>query len=116
MNRFDKNSRSAWNVIKKVVMILFLCAVVFFFLFGLNSVSASTLERQEESLQNAINRDIIQCYALEGTYPPNLEYLESHYGLTYDHDLFFVDYQAIGSNIMPDVTIVRLTDASNLIK
>ena len=45
-----------------------------------------------------------------------LEYLESHYGLTYDHDLFFVDYQAIGSNIMPDVTIVRLTEGSDLFK
>ena len=116
MNRFDKNSRSLWNVLKQVLFILVLCAIVFFFLFGLNSVSETTVARQEESLENAINRDIIQCYALEGTFPPNLDYLVEHYGLTYDHDLFFVDYQTIGSNIMPDVTIVRLSDSSNLLK
>jgi hypothetical protein len=33
--------------------------------------------------------------------------LKENYGLTYDEDLFFVDYQTIGSNILPDVTIIE---------
>ena len=27
--------------------------------------------------------------------------------LTYDEDLFFVDYQTVGANIYPDVTIIE---------
>ena len=58
-------------------------------------------------LEKAVNRSITQCYALEGTYPPDMEYLTAHYGLTYDEDLFFVDYQTVGANIYPDVTIIE---------
>ena len=54
----------------------------------------------------------MQCYALEGTYPPNLQYLEEHYGLTYDKKRFYVDYLAIGSNFFPDVTVIVLAENS----
>ncbi len=80
-------------------------AVIFWMLsvFG-----AQNIERQEESLRLALERDIVQCYALEGSYPPDLAYIEEHYGLTYDHRTFFVDYRPIGDNLYPDVTILRL--------
>ena len=50
----------------------------------------------------------MQCYAIEGRYPPSLEYMEEHYGLVYDKDIFFVDYQPIGSNLYPDVTVISI--------
>ena len=52
-------------------------------------------------------RNITYCYAVEGSYPESLDYLKEHYGLTYDEDRFFVDYQVIGANILPDVTIIE---------
>ncbi len=82
--------------------------VIAVFLLGVNYVSESSLEGQQESLEKAISRDVAQCYAVEGSYPPNLEYLVDHYGLTYNEELFYVDYQSIGSNIYPDVTIINL--------
>ena len=78
-----------------------------FFLYMLGNISKETLDRQEKSLNTAINRSIVSCYCVEGTYPPSLEYIEEHYGLIYDKDTFFVDYQIFGSNIYPDVTILR---------
>ena len=77
------------------------------FLYGVSSVGRTTVDRQEESLRTAMRRNITHCYAVEGFYPPSLEYIETHYGLTYDKDRFFVDYQPIGSNIVPNVTIIR---------
>lgn len=47
---------------------------------------------------------------LRGAYPESLRYLEEHYGLIYDEDRFFIDYQILGSNIMPDVTIIDKED------
>ena len=58
-------------------------------------------------LEKAIDRSITQCYALEGVYPDNLAYLEQEYGLTYNKEHFFVDYQYIGSNLRPDITIIE---------
>lgn len=87
--------------------ILFFVVVFSFFISALRGLSKDTIDRQEQSLTLAVNRAIVSCYCVEGTYPPSLDYLLSHYGITYNKDLFFIDYQAIGSNIYPDVTIIR---------
>lgn len=110
MNRFynskDKNKKSFKLALSSIIFIVLLIV----FLFGISSIGNTTLDHQQESLETAIHRSIVQCYAVEGTYPPSLSYLKDHYGLTYDEDLFFVDYQSIGSNMMPDVTIIRKSD------
>lgn len=62
---------------------------------------------QKEILQNAVDRMITECYAMEGSYPPDIEYLVEHYGLTYDEDEYWIDYQYIASNLRPDVTIIK---------
>ena len=65
------------------------------------------MAKEKELLQTALDRSILQCYALEGSYPSSLSYLEEHYGLTYNKELFFVDYQYIGDNLRPDITIIE---------
>ena len=108
-NRFE--TKKGAYIFKKLVKFLPLVlgiAIIAVFLFGVNYVSTSSVEGQLESLENAISRDVAQCYAVEGTYPPNLNYLYDHYGLTFNEDLFYVDYQYIGSNIYPDITILRI--------
>jgi len=106
MNRFNKK-KSVFMFLRKLKLsLLAFLILLLLFLYGINTVSTTTKDKQRESLETAINRNIIHCYAVEGTYPPSLAYMEEHYGLTYDKDLFFVDYQAIGANILPDVTII----------
>ena len=90
-----------------VRMLSLVCTVIpVLFWVMIHSLARSTVDRSRDSLQNAIDRDIIHCYAVEGFYPPSLSYMEEHYGLTYDKDLFFVDYQPVGSNMRPEVTII----------
>jgi hypothetical protein len=110
-NRFE--TKKGLILIKKLTKFLPLIlgvAIIAVFLLGVNYVSTSSVDGQLESLENAISRDVAQCYAVEGTYPPNIDYLYDHYGLTYNEDLFFVDYQYIGSNIYPDITILQLNE------
>ena len=106
MNRFESRGRLRKLRFISLPLLAFILLFILF-LRGVSSVSDTTYEKQEESLHTAIERSVVQCYAVEGTYPPSLTYLEDHYGLTYDHDLFFIDYQAYGSNIFPDITILR---------
>ena len=87
--------------------ILILVVVLLGFSIFANYRTDNNLSREKEILQNAIDRSITQCYALEGVYPDNLEYLEEEYGLTYNKEHFFVDYQYIGSNLRPDITIIE---------
>lgn len=77
------------------------------FIQGISSFSESTKRRQKESLENALTRDIVYCYTVEGAYPQSLDYIKDNYGLTYDEDMFFVDYHVSGTNIFPDITIIE---------
>lgn len=111
MNRFKKKKLHIKLSFKNLSIILFLLVMILFF-YGVINLGSSTVARQETALQNAIEKDIINCYALEGFYPPSLTYMKEHYGLHYNEDLFFVDYQPVGSNLFPNVTIIRKGAAS----
>lgn len=67
-----------------------------------------TGKRQEESTRDAIMRGAVQCYAIEGRYPESLSYLEKHYGISYDKNKFVVSYEIVGSNTMPQVSVIPL--------
>jgi len=109
MNRFEKPSilRKLQKLSLPIIGFVILFVI---FIKGISSVSETTLDKQKESLTTALNRSITQCYAVEGTYPPSLSYIEEHYGLTYDHDLFFVDYQVYSSNMYPTVAVLTKKD------
>ena len=106
MNRFEQKKISPGRRLISLLLLLFLL-----FLRGIGSVNESTLSKQQESLETALERSISQCYAVEGCYPPSLEYLEQHYGLLYDEKNFLIDYEYYGSNLLPEVTILRRTGA-----
>ena len=104
MKRFQIRKRR--KITSFHVGILLFGIILVLFLFGISYVGSSTGERQEASLIKAMERNIVHCYALEGFYPPSIEYMEEHYGLTYDKDMFIVDYQPIGTNLYPDFTVI----------
>lgn len=106
MNRFRNHSNISINYIWNFLSILLFLFFSIFFVQGIHTVDDTTSHEQVKSLELAIRRSIVQCYAVEGTYPPNLDYLKEHYGIFYDSELFYVDYTSIGSNIMPDITII----------
>lgn len=106
MARFQYR-KTAHTYRKFVLSVCAFALITGVFYQGVESLSSSTQKRQKESLENALIRNITYCYAVEGAYPENLDYLKEHYGLTYDEDRFFVDYQVIGANILPDVTIIE---------
>lgn len=106
MNRFTSHRKLTLSQIWQLLSFAFMVAFIIFFISGINTVDESTASEQAKSLESAVRRSVAQCYAVEGTYPPSLDYLKEHYGLIYDTDKFYIDYTAIGSNIMPDITIL----------
>lgn len=98
-----KEKSDIWKFISLALLII---CIVLFALFS-SKLGESNTAKSRGTLERALNRSITQCYALEGTYPPNLKYLTDHYGLTYDNDYYYIDYNYIGSNLRPDVTIIE---------
>ena len=60
--------------------------------------------------EDAIRQAAVQCYALEGMYPPSLDYLKETYGVQVDEGQYFVDYRYVASNLMPDITVLAKSE------
>lgn len=80
------------------------------FLNGIGSFLSRTRLEGAKTLQAAVNRACVQCYAIEGRYPPSVEYLEEHYGIRIDEKRYAVFYNGFASNIMPEITVVLLDE------
>lgn len=92
---------------KNKLSLLITLGIFILFILQIQNITHLTKQQQRINLEKAISRDIIQCYALEGYYPPDLNYIEEHYGLTYNKSEFFIDYQIEGENIKPTFTIIE---------
>lgn len=90
-----------------LLSVICISAVLFLFIKAMNNIGTANDAEQAQILEQALTRSITACYALEGAYPPDIDYLVEHYGLTYDSAEYFIDYQYIGSNLRPDVTIIK---------
>jgi len=71
----------------------------------LNQTGARVEDEQFATLQKALRRASVTCYALEGRYPPNLAYLSERYGVMIDSERFMVRYEPFAPNIMPNIEI-----------
>ncbi|MCC8045110.1 MAG: hypothetical protein LIP12_06380 [Clostridiales bacterium] len=103
----EKKSHSLLRQILTTAMI-FVCAA-FLLIYGAGQLSQTATTEQAKSLQTAITRSAVQCYATEGAYPESLDYLREHYGISWDSDKYVVDYEILGANLMPSVTVIPLT-------
>lgn len=90
-----------------LLSVVCITAALFLFIKAMNNIGTANDAEQAQILEQALTRSITACYALEGAYPPDIDYLVEHYGLTYDSAEYFIDYQYIGSNLRPDVTIIK---------
>ncbi len=74
---------------------------------GLDSFGTDSSDQRIGALREAVVRSAAECYALEGSYPQGVEYLERHYGLQVDRKNFIVHYVYNGANIAPDIMVLQ---------
>lgn len=63
-------------------------------------------EQKIDGIRKNVLSAAVQCYAVEGVFPPDLQYLEDNYGLVVDKDTYIVTYEAFSTNMMPDVSVL----------
>lgn len=87
-----------------------LMLVLALFVQAAGTMRTRTQEDRLNALRDAIRRASVQCYAIEGRYPPSTEYLEEHYGILIDPSRYHVFYDGWASNVMPDITVLPVTE------
>lgn len=81
-------------------------ALLICFAAALNHLDSGRDAEGLVQLEQAVRRGCVACYAAEGVYPPNLEYLQQRYGVQID-DRYTVHYTVIAENLMPDITVLE---------
>ena len=90
-----------------ILLVPALLAVLLIFLSALSNLQDGHSSKGRQQLEDALRRSTVACYAAEGIYPPNLEYLEKHYGIQIDRERYTVFYEIFASNLMPDITVLE---------
>lgn len=83
--------------------------ILVFFIGGLNDANANSLEEGRKIAEKSLRKAAVSCYAFEGLYPANHEYLKKNYGVYIDEDeatrKYIVHYDSIMPNLMPDIGV-----------
>mgnify|MGYP000877107536 CR=1 FL=1 len=82
------------------------------FVVSLTSTAQSSAARESEVLDSALRRAIVTCYAVEGRYPPSLDYIAENYGVLVDETRYSVYYDAFAANVMPTLRVTRIGGGS----
>ena len=93
--------------LRGLLMPLGALAVLLFFFPALSNLDQGRDAQGRQQLEDALRRAAVACYAAEGVYPPDLAYLEEHYGIQIDRTRYWVFYDIFGSNLMPDITVLE---------
>lgn len=88
-------------------MPLLLAGVLAFTLTAVTGLEQGKQAQDILQLEQALHRTAVACYAVEGIYPPSVEYMQEKYGLQYDESRFTVHYDLFASNFMPDITVME---------
>lgn len=87
--------------------ILWLLGVLLCFQLAVSRLEKGRQTEGTQQLEEALRRTAVSCYALEGFYPPSVDYMKEHYALGYDEEAYTVRYEVTASNLMPDITVLE---------
>ena len=90
------------------VSLVFFSMSIALSVIGVNSASNTTIEEEIFEVENAINKVVTLCYAIEGSYPKNIDYLKTYYGLEVDETKYIIHYESFASNIAPEIQVFKI--------
>lgn len=95
------------RLITAAVLLAVLVLAALGLMLGSRQVGRDLDTASAQALRQAVLQAAVQCYAVEGSYPASLDYLEENYGLLVNHDRFIVTYEAFASNLIPQVNVLE---------
>lgn len=90
------------SIVLPGILFALLAAVLIMGVMRFNSLSR---EQDRQLTLAAIRKATVQCYADEGRYPSDVDYLIAKYGIDVDEDEFYVSYDCLASNVFPNIAV-----------
>lgn len=102
-----RKKSGAASLLRGILLPLAAVVILLCFATAVDSLDSGRTEEDLRQLEQTLRRSCVACYAAEGVYPPNLDYLKDRYGLQIDEKRYTVRYTAFAENLMPDITVLE---------
>ena len=102
MIRVKKKKFPFGAILGTLILVLIILALI----SGIHQAKKNIASSAKDRLYEAVKNIVIHAYSSEGQYPADIKHMKEKYHLTYDEERFFIDYQMIAGNIIPDIFIV----------
>lgn len=100
--------RNGWTALLRGLLLpVAAAAVLLCFATAVESLDSGRVEEDMRQLEETLRRGCVACYAAEGIYPPDIAYLQDHYGVQIDTGRYTVHYSVFAENRMPDITVLE---------
>ena len=109
MDIFETDRARIKRRLQTFLPILLLAAVCLIFYLGITGAGREAVTKEQTTLKRALEQGATHTYALTGNYPQNLEELLTDYKISYDPDKFVVEYVPNGSNLLPSISVLILS-------
>ncbi len=83
---------------------LFILAIVLL-VFMVTKINSFYSRQNISLIKQSVQRAAVECYSVEGIYPPDIDYLVDNYSLTYNSDRYYIFYETFASNVMPTIEV-----------
>lgn len=111
MKKRKYGNRGSW--ISLVLGLLVFIGVAAWMVRGVREAGEVSAREGLRMAEEAVNRAVVSCYALEGVYPASYADLKAKSGLAIDETKYAVFYDIFASNIRPTVTVIELAEVES---
>ena len=93
-------------ILRTIITPIVVTFVLLYFISAISNLQDTGNNKEKELLHTALSRAAVACYATEGAYPEDVEYLIQKYGIRVNSNEYTIKYEFIASNLMPHITIL----------
>ena len=118
MELFDSHRKKFLRRFSLLLPLCFLILISSIFFISVSFASDETLHKEQQALEQALENGAIRSYAsacssaMYGQYPESLDQILNDYHITYDRSRFVVEYTPNGSNLLPYISVILLSDTA----
>ena len=107
MELFDSHRKKFLRRFSLLLPLYFLILISSIFFISVSFASDETLHKEQQALEQALENGAIRSYAMNGQYPESLDQILNDY-----RSRFVVEYTPNGSNLLPYISVILLSDTA----
>ena len=105
MDTYKKNENIRSRYFEMTLQTVLFIAMLVIMFIAVSHVNEVYRKQNLLIIKQSAQRAAVECYSVEGVYPPGIDYLVDNYSFTYNSDKYYIFYETFASNVMPTIEV-----------